>query len=67
LRIMRWLGHMAHMWGKKGTYRVLMEKLEAKRPLGGSRHRWNYNIKKDLKEIGWGSVDWIYLSQVRDN
>jgi hypothetical protein len=23
-------------------------------------------IKMDLREIGWGSMDWIGLSQVRD-
>jgi hypothetical protein len=24
------------------------------------------NIKMDLREIGWGGVDWIDLAQVRD-
>jgi hypothetical protein len=24
------------------------------------------NIKMDLKEVGWGSMDWIYLAQDRD-
>jgi hypothetical protein len=24
------------------------------------------NIKKDLREIGWGGMDWIDLVQVRD-
>jgi hypothetical protein len=29
-------------------------------------HRWVYNIKMDLREIGWGGMDWIDLIQVRD-
>jgi hypothetical protein len=24
------------------------------------------NIKMDLREIGWGGMDWINLAQVRD-
>jgi hypothetical protein len=31
--------------------RVLMEKPEAKRPLGRPRHRWEDNIKMDFEEI----------------
>jgi hypothetical protein len=30
------------------------------------RRRWEYNIKMDLREIGWGGVDWIDLAQDRD-
>jgi hypothetical protein len=37
-----------------------------KRPLGSPKHRWVENIKFDLLEIGWGSVDWIDLAQDRD-
>jgi hypothetical protein len=32
---------------------------ERKRPLGRSGHRWEDNIKMDLREIGWGGMDWI--------
>jgi hypothetical protein len=35
-------------------------------PLGISRHRRIDNIKMDLREIGWGCMDWIYLAQYRD-
>jgi hypothetical protein len=24
---------------------------------------WEYNIRMDLKEIGWEAVDWINLAQ----
>jgi hypothetical protein len=41
-------------------------KPEGKRPLGNPRSRWVDNIKIDLLEIGWGSVDWIGLAQDRD-
>jgi hypothetical protein len=30
------------------------------------RRRWVYNIKIDLREIGWDGVDWIDLAQDRD-
>ena len=37
-----------------------------KRPLGRPRRRWEYNIKKDLQEVGWLGMDWIELAQDRD-
>ena len=64
LRIMRWVGHMAHIGERSGTYRVLIEKLEVKRPLGRSRHRWNYNIKWILKKLDgrvWSGFIWLRL------
>jgi hypothetical protein len=36
------------------VYRVLMGKPEGKRPLGQPRRRWEYGIRMDLREIGWG-------------
>jgi hypothetical protein len=41
-------------------------KPEGKRPLGRPRRRWVDNIKIDLREIGWGGMDWIDLAQDRD-
>ena len=38
-RRMRWAGHVAHMGERRGVYRVLVGKLEGKRPLGRPRHR----------------------------
>jgi hypothetical protein len=35
-------------------------------PLGRPRHRWEDNIKMDLREIGFGDVDWIHLAKHRD-
>jgi hypothetical protein len=38
-------------------YSILVGKSERKRPLGRPRHRWDDNIKMDLREIGWGGMD----------
>jgi hypothetical protein len=51
---------------KRNTYRILVGKLEGKRPLGRPRRRWVDNIKIDLKEIGWDGMDWIDLAQDRE-
>jgi hypothetical protein len=37
-----------------------------RRPLGRPRRRWEDNIKMDVREIGFGDVDWIDLAQDRD-
>jgi hypothetical protein len=39
--------------------RILVGKLEGKRPLGRPRRRREDNIKMYLREIGWGGMDWI--------
>jgi hypothetical protein len=49
----------------RGVYRVLVGRLEGKRPLGRPRHRWEDNIKMDLKEIGIDGANWIQLAQNR--
>jgi hypothetical protein len=35
----------------RNAYRVLVGEREGKRPLGRPRHRWEDNIKVDIKEI----------------
>jgi hypothetical protein len=65
-RRMRLVGHVARMGKKRNTDRLLVEKLEGKRPLGRLRCRWVDNIRLDLGEIGWGGVDWIGLALDRD-
>jgi hypothetical protein len=40
-----------------------MRKPEGKRP---PRRRWVDNNKMDLREIGFGVMDWINLAQDRD-
>jgi hypothetical protein len=57
---------VAQMGEKMNVYRILVGKPKGKRPLGRPRHRWVHNIKMDLREIGWGGVDWIDLADDRD-
>jgi hypothetical protein len=51
----------------RNVYRVLLGKPEGKRPLDRPRHRWEDEIKMDLREIGWGDVEWIQLAEDRDH
>jgi hypothetical protein len=44
---------------KRNAYRILVGKPEGKIPLGRPRRRWEDNIRMDLREIGWGGIDWI--------
>ena len=58
---------MWRVWRKKrGAYKVLVGKPEGKSPLGRLRRRWLRNIRMDLQEVGYGSVEWIGLAQDRD-
>jgi hypothetical protein len=51
---------------KRNAYMTLVEKPEGKRPLGRPKCRWVDNIKMNLREIGWGAMDCIFLAQDRD-
>ena len=50
----------------RNEYRVLVGKPESKRPLGRPRHRWEDNIKMDLREVGCDVRDWIDLAEDMD-
>jgi hypothetical protein len=50
----------------RGTYSILVGRPEGRRKLGRPRRRWEDNIKMDLREIGFGDVDWICWAQDRD-
>jgi hypothetical protein len=39
-----------------------LHSLKEKRLLGKNRCRWEDNINMDLREIGFGSADWIHLA-----
>jgi hypothetical protein len=54
------------MGERRCAYRALVGKPEGRRPLGRPRRRWEDNIKIDLREVGWGGMDWINLAQDRD-
>jgi 3-oxoacyl-ACP reductase-like protein len=63
---MKWVGHVARVGERRGSYRVLVGKPEGKRPLGRTRRRWEDNIKMDLQEVGCVGMQWIDLPQERD-
>jgi hypothetical protein len=54
------------LFEKRNAYRILVGKPEGKRPLGSSKCRWEDNVKMDFREIGWGGMVWIHLTQDRD-
>jgi len=59
---MRWVGLVACMRDRRGIYRVLVGKLEGKRPLG--RPRWKNNIKIGLQkwDVGaWTGLIWLSI------
>jgi len=66
-RRMRWAGHVARMGEEREVYRFLVGKSGGKRLLGRLRRRWVDNIRMDLQEVIYGSVDWIGLAQDRDS
>jgi hypothetical protein len=35
--------------------------------LGRSIHKWEDNIKMDLREIGYSSMDWVHLEHYKDS
>jgi hypothetical protein len=65
-RRIRWVGHVARMGEVRGAYNILVGRPEGRRSLGIPRRRWEENIKMDLREIGFGDMDWIHLAQDSD-
>jgi hypothetical protein len=65
-RRMRWSGHAACMENIQNAYNILVENPGMKRPFGRCRHRWQKNIKMDLGETVYESVNWIHVAQNMD-
>jgi hypothetical protein len=57
---------VARMGEVRGAYNILVGRSEGRRPLGRPRRRWEDNIMMDLREIGFGDVDWFHWAQDRD-
>jgi hypothetical protein len=49
----------------RSVYRVLIGRPEGKRPLGRPRHRWEDNVKMNLRKIGIDGANWIRLARDR--
>jgi len=47
------------------VYKIIVGKYKGERPLGKHRCRWEDNIRKDVRKIGWEGVDCIHLAQDR--
>jgi ribosome biogenesis protein Nip4 len=54
------------MMDSRGVCTVLVGKPEENRPLERPRHRWEDNIKIELKEVGSEVMDWVDLAQGRN-
>jgi len=54
------------MGEKRGVCRVLVGKLNGKRPPGRPRRRWLNNMKMDLQEVVYRCMDWIEVVQDKD-
>jgi hypothetical protein len=50
----------------RNAYSILVGKPEGKRPLRRPRRRGEDNVRMDTREIGWKIVNWIHLTQDRD-
>jgi hypothetical protein len=48
----------------KNVYKVWPGNLKGS--LGISMHRWEDNIRTDLREIGWKGVQWMHMAQDKD-
>jgi hypothetical protein len=51
--------------GGRSVYRVLVGRLEGKRPLGRPRRWWEDNINIDIREVGIDGAYWVRLAQDR--
>jgi hypothetical protein len=63
-RRMRWAGHVARIGEKRNVYRILVVKLEGKKPLGRPRTRWVDNVKINLMDrmrVVWTGLIWLRI------
>jgi hypothetical protein len=52
---------------KRNAYRILVGNPEGNRTLGRLRCKWEDNITMDLRNIGWGGMDWIDVTEDKDH
>jgi hypothetical protein len=63
---MRYAWHVELMGEKTNAYKIFVGKPEGKRAQGRHKHRWEDNIKMNLRKVGWSGMDWIHMAQDRD-
>jgi hypothetical protein len=64
---LRWAGYVTRMeQGRSAAFKILSAKPTAKRQLGRPWHRWEDNIRMDLKEININTKNWVHSAQDRD-
>jgi len=54
------------MEGKRNAYKFFFRTPKGKRPLRRPRHRWEDNIRIDLRGTGLEDEDWMHLAQDRN-
>jgi hypothetical protein len=62
---MRLAEHLESTGQTRNVYKVLVVKLEGKRPLGRLRRRWEENNRMYRREIVWRDVDCMHLAEYR--
>ena len=63
-RRLKWAGYVARMEEGRRPFKILIGILTGKRPLGKAKHRWEGNIRMDIKEI-YISIRGIWLIRLR--
>jgi hypothetical protein len=63
---LRWAGHVARMEDGRSAFKIWTGKITTKSLLGGTRRRWEENIRMDLKEIIINTRNWVDSAQDRD-
>jgi hypothetical protein len=66
-RRMRWAGHVARMGKKRNACRLIVVKLEEKRPPGRPRLRWVDRYSYLYWRNKLGSINWIDWAQKKEN
>jgi hypothetical protein len=63
---MLWAEYVARMEMREIHTGFLLDSQKEKEQLRSPRPTWEDEIKMDLKEMGWGCMDWIHLLQNRN-
>jgi hypothetical protein len=54
---------MIRMGEMRNAYKILVGKPKGKMPFRRHRHRFQDNIKMDIRKVGWEGVDWNHVSE----